>query len=122
MITSLNTSGALYPAFQLKQANAVAEQKAQQADNLRLSYEQAKRQADAAKQREQKLYADTNQAEQTAGNAKTTAQDLQAKTGAIANNAPESLFALYQSTQTNTLTPYDITQRIVKGSLVNTKA
>jgi small-conductance mechanosensitive channel len=120
-ISPLGSANTLYSAFQLKQANVVAEQKAQQADNLRQSYEAAKQQADVAKQREKKLYEDTGQADQTASNAKNTAQDLQARTVTVASSAPENLFALHQSTKSN-LTPYDITQQIVKGSLVNTTA
>jgi hypothetical protein len=122
MITSsLGASSTLSSAFQLKQANVIAEQKAQQADNLRQSYELAKQQADAAKKQEQKRHTEYTTAEQSAKESKSYANELQAKTGVALQTNPESLFALHQSTKSN-ITPYDITQRIVKGSLVNTTA
>jgi multidrug efflux pump subunit AcrA (membrane-fusion protein) len=123
-ISSLSSSSnTLYSAFQLKQANAIADQKAQQADSLRQSYEVAKQQADAAKQQEQKRQSEYQSAAETATSSQNYAQDLKAKQGQTTGQSkpPEDLFALYQSAKP-TLTPYDITQRIVKGSLVNTKA
>jgi len=122
MITSsLGTSSTLSSAFQLKQANVMAEQKSQQADVLRQSYELAKKQADSAKKQEQKRYDEYTVAEQGASDAKSNVSDLQAKKGVSLQTNPEALFALHQSTKSS-ITPYEISQRIVKGSLVNTTA
>ncbi len=121
MITSLSTSSTLSSAFQLKQANGIAEQKSRQADVLRQSYELAKQQAKSAKKQEQKRYNEYTAAEQTAADSKSHANDLQANKGVSLQTNPESLFALHQSSKSN-ITPYEISQKIVKGSLVNTTA
>ena len=125
MITSsLGTPNTGLSAFQLQQANTAAEQKMRQADELRQSYEIAKKQADAAKQQEQNRKVAYVDAQEKANNLASYATDLQASQKRVqqpvTNTNTSNLAALDQATKP-TLTPYDITQKIV-GRYVNTSA
>lgn len=125
MITSsLGAPNTGLSAFQLQQANTAAEQKMRQADELRQSYEVAKKQADAAKQQEENRKVAYVDAQEKANNLASYATDLQAsqkraQQPVINTNTP-NLAALDQATKP-TLSPYDITQKIV-GRYVNTSA